>query len=589
MEEALEIAYGDVNVDEIYIEPPDSGALTDEDSGDEDGGGLIDNLPGSQLRAQAEIKLVNNERIGGFTSEPSAEKAQDTSLHSSVAFERQDPKKIHWIQGDFEPNSKQFLKGNYSKFEYYTPVQLFEMFFDEEIMRFLLEESTRYAFFLNCADPKISMSEMKCFLGILIVSGYCEVPGKRFFWDVRSDMRNEMVYNSMRRNRFLEICRFLHFSDNNYPDASDKIWKLRPLMDRIKTKFLNFFEPEEHLCYDESMVKYFGRHSCKQFIRGKPIRFGYKIWCLNTPSGYLVDFEMYQGNNPRRTIEYEKLFGKASEPLVTMLDEVKNAKGFCPFKLYFDNLFTGISLLKFLKDSGYQGTGTLRENRIPKSCTLTRKEAMEKKARGTFESVIDKDDGILFLRWIDNGVVTAASTCFGVHPLTNARRFSRAEKKVVQMPVPNAIAKYNRSMGGTDRMDENIAEYRIAIRSKKWWWCLFTWLLDACIHNAWQIHKNYGGKLTQLEFRRSIAQNYLTSYGVPPKGPGRTSIASNSVTLHRISDDLRYDRTDHLIIRTTNNKRRRCAGEGCSSHVRTICKKCDVGLCIECFAIFHTK
>ncbi|CAI6371246.1 unnamed protein product [Macrosiphum euphorbiae] len=27
---------------------------------------------------------------------------------------------------------------------------------------------------------------------------------------------------------------------------------------------------------DESMVPYFGRHGCKQFIRGKPIRFGFK-------------------------------------------------------------------------------------------------------------------------------------------------------------------------------------------------------------------------------------------------------------------------------------------------------------------------
>jgi len=39
-------------------------------------------------------------------------------------------------------------------------------------------------------------------------------------------------------------------------------------------------------------------------------------------------------------------------------------------------------------------------------------------------------------------------------------------------------------MGGTDRMDENIAMYRIGIRGKKWWWPLFTWLLDAAIHNA---------------------------------------------------------------------------------------------------------
>ena len=31
---------------------------------------------------------------------------------------------------------------------------------------------------------------------------------------------------------------------------------------------------------DESMVPYYGGHSAKMFIKGKPIRFGYKIWYI---------------------------------------------------------------------------------------------------------------------------------------------------------------------------------------------------------------------------------------------------------------------------------------------------------------------
>ena len=40
----------------IFIEPSD-GCASDEDSADEDDGGLIDNLPGSQLNAPAEALL----------------------------------------------------------------------------------------------------------------------------------------------------------------------------------------------------------------------------------------------------------------------------------------------------------------------------------------------------------------------------------------------------------------------------------------------------------------------------------------------------------------------------------------------------
>ncbi|KAK9712108.1 hypothetical protein QE152_g25043 [Popillia japonica] len=98
-------------------------------------------------------------------------------------------------------------------------------------------------------------------------------------------------------------------------------------------------------------------------------------------------------------------------------------------------------------------------------------------------------------------------------------------------------------------MDENISRYRISMRGKKWWWCLFSWLLDACIQNAWQMHKKSGGVLPQLEFRREISKTYLKSYGVPPKAAGRTPTASTSVTLNRISDDLRYDQRNHLVVR----------------------------------------
>lgn len=589
------MAYSDdIDVTDIFIEPPDCGILSDEDSGEEDGGGLIDNLPGSQLRAGAELKFSDGNRIGGCCelqeNEDVSPLSEDVSRIMSVEnFQRPNLQDIEWIQGDFFLNQQVFRKTSYTNYEDTTPVELFEKFLDDTIMNLLIEQSRKYALYLNHSDPKISIEEVKCFLAILILSGYNELPGKRFYWDMASDMRNELVYNSMRRNRFLEICRFIHFADNTEPDTRDKIWKLRPIMDKVKNNCLKFFEPEEHLCYDESMVKYYGRHGCKQFIRGKPIRFGYKMWCLNTPSGYVINFEMYQGNNPRKSEEYEKLFGKSAAPLVTMLNELVAVKGFHPYKLYFDNLFTGVNLLKFLRDNGYQATGTVRENRMPKNCPISNKKTMAKRTRGTHESVIDRSNGIIFVRWVDNNIVTVASTCFGVEPIANVRRFSQAEKKHIQVPRPHLISKYNNHMGGTDRMDQNIAQYRIGIRGKKWWWSIFSWIIDVCLHNAWQIHRKSGGRMSQLEFRRSIVQTYLKTYGVPPRGPGRPAISTMSLSFNRVSDEFRYDGLNHLVTSTPNRKRKRCAGEGCSSHIRTMCQKCNLGLCIECFAIFHTK
>lgn len=37
------------------------------------------------------------------------------------------------------------------------------------------------------------------------------------------------------------------------------------------------------ICYSGFILfwSYFVRHPCKMFVRGKPIRFGYKLWCLS--------------------------------------------------------------------------------------------------------------------------------------------------------------------------------------------------------------------------------------------------------------------------------------------------------------------
>ena len=47
---------------EVYTEPYDLGLLTDEDSADEDDSGLVDNLSGRQLAANAEVVFNDGHR-----------------------------------------------------------------------------------------------------------------------------------------------------------------------------------------------------------------------------------------------------------------------------------------------------------------------------------------------------------------------------------------------------------------------------------------------------------------------------------------------------------------------------------------------
>ena len=44
-------------------------------------------------------------------------------------------------------------------------------------------------------------------------------------------------------------------------------------------------------------------------------------------------------------------------------------------------------------------------------------------------------------------------------------------------------------MGGVDRMDQNISNYRIAMQGKKWYFCLVSYMFDISINNAWRLQK----------------------------------------------------------------------------------------------------
>jgi len=99
----------------------------------------------------------------------------------------------------------------------------------------------------------------------------------------------------MSRNRFEEILSVLHLYDNQNLDSGDPMAEMRPLFAHVNEKYLQFFINEEHLSVDESMLPYYGRHSSKQRIVGKPIRMGYKMWVLATSDGYVVQFDPYTG------------------------------------------------------------------------------------------------------------------------------------------------------------------------------------------------------------------------------------------------------------------------------------------------------
>jgi len=148
-------------------------------------------------------------------------------------------------------------------------------------------------------------------------------------------------------------------------------------------------------------------------------------------------------------------------------------------------------------------------------------------------------------------------------------------------------------MGGTDRMDQNLNLYRISIRNKKWWYCLFEFAVDSAVCNAWYLYRCSPAAdhmpLSLLDFRRQIANTYFAKYSSRPR-IGRPTSAPATAGRHRalscrLSSDVRYDGKDHHIDSVATQ--RRCAT--CGMKTMKICTKCSVSLHDRCFGAFHTR
>jgi hypothetical protein len=344
------------------------------------------------------------------------------------------------------------------------------------------------------------------------------------------------------------------------------------------------FVPEQEISHDEAMIKYFGKNSLKQSIRNKPIRFGYKVWVLATVSGYVVCFEMYQGKGVGdHTAENVQNVGAASATVLDLLDMLPKEKLDLPYHIFADNFFSSHKLIEVLGEKNIQYTGTMRQDRVKGKPSLTPVDKFKKMPRGHHETVILSDQSQIVTRWNDNAPVTLISSCLGDKPLGTASRYSRAQKKYVEVPQPHVVAQYNKFMFGVDRFDQNNNHLRIAMGGKKWYWPVVTWLLDTGVHNSWQLHKKSGGTMKLLSFKRELVCAILRSAAAT-----RTRrIQTGPLGTRPGGDDIRYDQTSHFIKR--RDLRRLCAMEDCALKCHTYCGKCDRSVCLGCFERYHTR
>ena len=69
----------------------------------------------------------------------------------------------------------------------------------------------------------------------------------------------------------------------------------------LRQNFQKHFKLGINVSIDESMIKFKGKSSLKQYLPSKPIKRGYKVWCLaDSLTGYLYNFDIYTGKEEKK-------------------------------------------------------------------------------------------------------------------------------------------------------------------------------------------------------------------------------------------------------------------------------------------------
>ena len=236
-----------------------------------------------------------------------------------------------------------------------TPREVFEIFLTDELMTLMVTESNRYAEDVMGSEKfakwtKITVEEMKAFLGFSILMDINQLPAIKDYWKKNEYLHYSPIVDQIPRDRFLEISRYIHFVDNStlQPRGSpghDWLGKVRPIIDHLSTKFAEAYDP---VAVDEAMTKFQGRSSLK------PVKHGIKVWVLgDSETGYFSKFDVYcgKGTSPEKGLG-ARVVKTLTEPLKGKFHHV-----------YFDDFFTSTELLMDLEKDGVYTCGTARKDR----------------------------------------------------------------------------------------------------------------------------------------------------------------------------------------------------------------------------------
>ncbi|XP_053969881.1 piggyBac transposable element-derived protein 2-like [Anastrepha ludens] len=543
--------------------------------------------------SQGEIEITGTDEFSGRGIPTSS-----AHFECDVANLRNNMKEFQnllWRKNNLQINVEELTFHNPNLEEFFhlkTPYDCFAYFFNTELLELICDETNLYA-----RQKKINSTFVCTVIRLIFMSLY-RFPNVRSYWGRHSF---QPIKNAMPVNRFEEIRSYIHFADGSKRPSRDHadydiLYLVRPIIKHMNVRFSSV-PMSQRLSVDEQMCgTKMSKTNIKQYMPKKPHKWGFKIVSICDTKGFSYSFELFTGAADNVREEGMPDLGAASNIVVRLS---RNIPDFSNHIVYFDNYFTSLGLLVYLRSRGIYSLGTFRANRV-KNCKLCSDEQLvvKKAFRGYSEEFVATAFGvdISTVAWKVRKPVRLASTYAGVQPFksnnpsdrnTLSRRYNRNRKQYEYVSCSNIVKEYNRHMGGVDLMDSLIGRYKIRMKTGKWPSRIFHHVIDLAIVNAYVL------------YREEIAETLLLISETKKLGRPTTAekqaeeVPKGSKLLYLPPPNIRYDCLNHWPNFCDKSSKRQCRNKPCKSETQVYCEKCNIPLCMSvkksCFKEFHAE
>ena len=342
------------------------------------------------------------------------------------------------------------------------PVSVFTTFFTEEILNLITDQTNIYGKGKKQSSNQtktskwkdVSKKEIESFLGLVILMGINDLPNRKLYWSKDMVFHKTFISLIMSQDLFLEIFYNLHLANNSLkpkrePKDYSKIYKVKNFTEILRRNFQKNYNFGRCGTIDESMIKFKRRSSIKQYLPLKPIKRGYKVWCLCDPiTGYLFNYQIY--------FEKEETSGKEIPLGERVVFDLISGHNFQGKHLYFDNFFTSLRLLENLKLQNIKACGSIRPDRAGIPSDFAKKNSMQ---RGDCKSIITSNS-IVFI-WMDtkHHFFLASNYHKDNEVVSICRRWQNGQRTTIACPT--AIKDYNQFSRGVDLFNQRISCYNL--------------------------------------------------------------------------------------------------------------------------------